>query len=161
MGVWHIHGECSVPNGVVLGHDRYGRLLNRIVKCCGEIDYDNHVRDKTHYDFRSWPELFLFGDIYVLGFGFADCEFDLWWLLRRKQRERYGDGRVYYYDHNPEDSSDTHQLLLDAHGVEMIRNRYSDGKMGTFRAFYEEAMNDIQSRIQNRREEKETSVVLY
>lgn len=26
------------------------------------------------------------------------CEFDLWWLLRRKQRDHYGDGRVYFYD---------------------------------------------------------------
>lgn len=27
VGIWHIYGECSVPHGVVLGHDRYGRLL--------------------------------------------------------------------------------------------------------------------------------------
>ena len=43
-------------------------------------------------------ELFLFGDVYVIGFGFEQCEFDLWWLLRRKQREHYGDGKVFFYD---------------------------------------------------------------
>lgn len=156
--VWHIHGECSVPRGVVLGHDRYGRLLNRIVNCCGEIDFEERVENKTHYDFRSWPELFLFGDVYVLGFGFADCEFDLWWLLRRKQREGFGDGKVYYYDHDPADAADTHQLLLEAHGVEIIRNRFSDGQKNSFRAFYEEAMKDIRNRIQSRRKETESGV---
>lgn len=152
VGVWHIHGECSVPCGVVLGHDRYGRLLNRIVKCCGEIDYGGQVRDQTHYDFRSWPELFLFGDVYVLGFGFNDCEFDLWWLLRRKQREKYADGRVYYYDHAPADPVNTHQLLLKAHGVEMIRNEFSDGKISSFQDYYDTALRDITARIQRRRE---------
>lgn len=153
VGLWHIHGECSVPQGVVLGHDRYGRLLNRIVNCCEAIDFDGRVKNKTHYDFRSWPELFLFGDVYVLGFGFADCEFDLWWLLRRKQREAYGDGQVYYYDHDPENPGDAHQLLLEAHGVRMLRNKFSDGGENSFRAFYEEAMKDIRGRIQRRREE--------
>lgn len=156
VGIWHIHGECSVPSGVVLGHDRYGRLLTRIVNCCGEIDFDGQVRDKTHYDFHSWPELFLFGDIYVLGFGFADCEFDLWWLLRRKQREKYGDGRVYYYDHDPVNAGDVHQLLLEAHGVEMIRNPFSDGRKESFKDFYAEALKEICGRIQRRREEKES-----
>ena len=157
VGIWHIHGECSVPGGVVVGHDRYGRLLTRIVNCCGEIDFEERVKDKPHYDFRSWPELFLFGDIYVLGFGFADCEFDLWWLLRRKQREKYGDGWVYYYDHDPANARDAHQLLLEAHGVKMLRNPFSDGRKESFKDFYAEALKDIRKRIICRREAEESS----
>lgn len=26
-GLWHIHGESSVSRGIILGHDRYGRML--------------------------------------------------------------------------------------------------------------------------------------
>lgn len=142
---------------MVLGHDRYGRLLTRIVNCWEEIDFDEQVKDRTHYDFRSWPELFLFGDLYVLGFGFADCEFDLWWLLRRKQREKYGDGRVYYYDHDPANPADILQLLLEAHGVEMIHNPFSDGLKESFGDFYAEALKDIRKRIECRREAEESS----
>lgn len=142
---------------MVLGHDQYGRLLNRIVKCCGDIDFEERVKNKSHYDFRSWPELFLFGDIYVLDFGFADCEFDLWWLLRRKQQEGCGDGKVYYYGHDPADAAGTHQLLVEAHGVEMILNRFSDGQKDSYCVFYEEVMKEIRDRIQCRRADIESS----
>ncbi|MBR5948335.1 MAG: SIR2 family protein [Clostridia bacterium] len=149
VGIWHIHGECSVPTGVVLGHDKYGRLLSRIVNTCCGIDYDNKIRNKPNYTFTSWPELFLFGDIYVLGFGLYECEFDLWWLLRRKQREKYADGKVYYYQHDPLSDSDPHQLLLRAHGVEIVTNEYSDGGKDTFADYYNAAFEDIKARLES------------
>ncbi len=98
VALWHIHGETHVPGGIVLGHDRYGRLLKRIIEVCEELDYRKIQKEDAKRSFTSWPELFLFGDIYVIGFGFEQCEFDLWWLLKRKQRERYADGTVYFYD---------------------------------------------------------------
>lgn len=60
-GLWHIHGESSVPKGIVLGHDRYGRMLSFIVRCCEEMDRRicNVKSDKM--DFTSWPALFLLG----------------------------------------------------------------------------------------------------
>ena len=97
VGLWHIHGESSASEGIVLGHDRYGRLLKRIIEICSDLDYKGITKKKPRC-FTSWPELFLFGDVYVIGFGFDQSEFDLWWLLRRKQRERHGDGRVIFYD---------------------------------------------------------------
>lgn len=98
VGIWHIHGETGTPKGIVLGHDRYGRLLMRMIERCSDLDFKNlGKKDKLH-SYTSWPELFLFGDVYVIGFGFEQCEFDLWWLLRRKQREHYGDGKVIFYD---------------------------------------------------------------
>lgn len=96
--LWHIHGEASVPKGIVLGHDRYGRLLKRIIESCEAIDFKTITKKGARYSFTSWPEIFIFGDVYVIGFGFLQCEFDLWWLLKRKQRERHGDGTVYFYD---------------------------------------------------------------
>lgn len=100
VGLWHIHGEIGASRGIVLGHDRYGRLLKRMVESCDELDHKSLLKKSRSYIFSSWPELFLFGDIYVIGFGYEHCEFDLWWLLRRKQRERQGDGTVYFYDRN-------------------------------------------------------------
>ena len=40
-GLWHIHGECSVPRSIVLGHDRYGRLLQHIGDVCHTLSYRN------------------------------------------------------------------------------------------------------------------------
>ena len=143
VAVWHIHGECGAPTSVILGHDKYGRLLKRIITVCDdEIKYKEKIEKHDTYEFRSWPELFLFGDIYVVGFGFAECEFDLWWLLRRKQREIYADGKVYFYEHDKRDVPNAKQMLLSAHGVEIKYNEFS-GRDDKFKEFYEQAFDDI------------------
>ncbi len=148
VGLWHIHGEVSVPRGVVVGHDRYGRLVSRMVAVCGAETL--HHRESESRVFRSWPELFLFGDVYVLGQGFALCEHDLWWLLRRKQRERYADGRVYFYDNGDERKPDVRlrRRLLEAHGVlvdpDHVRNP-------DYTVFYRAAMDAIAARIRANR----------
>lgn len=148
VGIWHIHGECGAPTSVILGHDKYGRLLKRIISvCCNEIQYKKIKVKCNTYKFRSWPELFLFGDIYVVGFGFAECEFDLWWLLRRKQRETYADGKVYFYEHDKRDVSNAKQMLLSAYGAEIKYNEFS-GKDDKFKEFYEQAFKDIQRMVE-------------
>ena len=139
IGLWHIHGEASASEGIVLGHDRYGRLVKRIIEICSDLDYKKITKKDESYCFTSWPELFLFGDVYVIGFGLYQSEFDLWWLLRRKQRERHGDGRVYFYDRNitmkglnpidtclsPEEKEDAEKKNKDI----MFHNRSVEKKM--------------------------------
>ena len=145
VGLWHIHGECGASKGVVLGHDRYGRLLSRIEKICDNQDYKNLTKDPDNFEFVSWPELFLYGDVYIVGFGFKECEFDLWWLLKRKQRERYADGRVYFYE-EPDPNSVKQKLLL-AHGVELVD---VGAAKGDFDDHYKKAFEDIKRRIASR-----------
>lgn len=153
--IWHIHGECSVPRGVVLGHDRYGRLLSKIISCCEELVQRTKKLSSGALALISWPELFLVGDVYILGFGFDECEFDLWWLLRRKQRERHADGRVYFYDKPPiSDEKKTRHLLLQANGVEIKTLGAPDTI--TYDDFYWAGMQDIQAMVSKRRAEAET-----
>ena len=108
--------------------------------------FEEIIEKHNTYEFKSWPELFLFGDIYVVGFGFAECEFDLWWLLRRKQREIYADGKVYFYEHDKSDIPSAKQMLLTAHGVKIEYNDFS-GKNDKFKEFYAQAFDDIKRKI--------------
>lgn len=180
VAIWHIHGEVGSSRGIVLGHDRYGRLLKRIIKKCSDLDYKDLNKKDKQYSFSSWPELFLFGDVYVIGFGFYQCEFDLWWLLRRKQREHYGDGRVYFYDkkitmkepikesseiskaiveeknkeiqsHNRSvQENNVRNKLLAAHGVQII-DLGSSNETG-YDEFYKMAFSDVRARIEKSRQ---------
>lgn len=150
-GLWHIHGESSVPQGIILGHDRYGRLLARIVQCCQSMVKRAAKKEEGKLTFHSWPGLFLFGDVYILGFGFDACEFDLWWLLRRKQREHNGDGKVYFYDKPPfDESKKTHHSLLQANGVEIRTVGATEGT--DYDAFYAAAIRDIRQTVEQRRQ---------
>ena len=180
-GLWHIHGEACASEGIVLGHDRYGRLLKRIIEICSDLDYRKITKRNEPHCFTSWPELFLFGDIYVIGFGFDQSEFDLWWLLRRKQRERYGDGRVFFYDkcisekeRIPSDSLLTPEAikedrnirlhnravrkkilrdkLLSAHGVQILDCGSSNET--EYDEFYKCAFADVRLRIEESRNVK-------
>lgn len=147
VGLWHIHGEVSVPYGVVVGHDRYSRLLSRMERLCDSQAYDGSPETPVRRAFTSWPELFLYGDVYILGFGFYPCEHDLWWLLRRKQRERYADGQVYYYDNAPEKDPLKAQLLA-AHGVKLNPGVAPCPEYDTF---YHKALDAIGEQIQKNR----------
>lgn len=143
VGLWHIHGETGVPNGIIVGHDRYGRLLSRMEQLCGkEI---RRSKDTEPRAFRSWPELFLFGDVYVLGFGYALCEYDLWWLLRRKQRERYADGSVYFFYNGQKPGQSVRDQLLEAHGVQI--NPFGVKSQPDYTTFYSLAMDVITEQI--------------
>ena len=142
VGLWHIHGECTVSRGVVLGHDRYGRLLSRIEKLCDTQNYFAISKKPEKVSIKSWAELFLYGDIYIVGFGFNLSEFDLWWLMKRKQRERMGPGRVYFYEH-PNSNSLT-QKMMRAHGAELPN---VGATAGDYDDFYKKAFADIAKRI--------------
>ena len=147
VGLWHVHGEISVPRGIVVGHDRYGRLLSRMETVCAREA--PHPKNAEPYSFCSWPVLFLYADVYVLGFGFELCEYDLWWLLRRKQRERYADGKVYFYDNGKSDKAMIRRSLLEAHGV-----RINPGGIcpeASYEAFYEKAIDAIARQIRENR----------
>ena len=73
------------------------------------------------------------------------------WLLRRKQREYHGDGRVYFYEKPPKDEETTvRHLLLKANGVEIRTLGAAEGT--DYDAFYAAAIEDIRQTVeQNRR----------
>lgn len=149
IGIWHIHGECTVPRSVVLGHDRYGRLLSRIETISDSQKYSRNSELPNEKHFTSWPELFLYGDVYVIGFGFNLCEYDLWWLLRRKQRERYADGKVYFYNNDTREEDSVRDLLIQAHGGIInpeVKKEIDHG------VFYINALTDIRKKINKNRQ---------
>lgn len=143
-GIWHIHGESSVSRGIIVGHDRYGRLLSRIETICDTQRYSKNSNQPVLKQFTSWPELFLYGDVYIIGLCFQLSEFDLWWLLRRKQRERYADGKVYFYDNSTDENDINRNLLLQANGVEINPSIKRENNYDTF---YEKALALIKKQI--------------
>lgn len=145
-GIWHIHGECFTPRGIILSHDRYGRLLQRIESICDNQRYSKTAREASVKQYTSWPELFLQADVYVLGLGLEPNEFDLWWLIRRKQRERYSSGSIYYYEREPKSGFTlSKHLLMKANGIELCSAGCTEST--SFDDFYMAALEEIKYRI--------------
>ena len=159
--VWHIHGEGRKPESMILGHYYYANLLEKISayvkseasRCRRELERGGMPR------IRSWADAFLFGDVYVLGFGFDVSEFDLWWLLNRKKHEA-GAGRTWFFapaERLGENRINEKEELLRVLGTQ-LRHCGSLRADGTpierslgFRAFYERAMDEIRTLIRESR----------
>lgn len=95
--VWHVHGDVSTPQSIVLGHDRY-------VESCAQMkrymdleglkfarmdpvkavfkQSDSIDLSKVH----SWIDLFLTRDVHIVGFGLDFTEVDIWYLLSYRAR---------------------------------------------------------------------------
>lgn len=98
--IWHIHGEARKPDSMILGHDYYGRLVNRIIGYIGgrKNAYQWYTKNDKEIKYDSWIDSFIMGDVYILGQGFDPSEIDLWWLLNRKYNEKAEHGKVYFFE---------------------------------------------------------------
>lgn len=85
----------------------------------------------------------------MVDFRLEICETDLWWLLRRKQRKRYADERVYFFEND--EGHGLRDRLLESHGAAI--NNGVDKVPGDYAAFYERGLDRIGELIQvNRRD---------
>lgn len=123
--IWHIHGEARKPDSMILGHYYYAFLLKRIMEYLDSRadDYRELSKD-AELNVKSWLDEFILGDIYILGFGMDFSEFDLWWLLNRKKREKADHGKVWFYTpiSKTEEERERYELLklLDVNVVEVM-----------------------------------------
>lgn len=111
--VWHIHGEARKPDSMILGHYYYANLLARMVKYTSDHEnrYEKDAKTDKDTEINSWLDAFILGDVYVLGFTFDVSEFDLWWLLNRKLREKAPHGKVYFFEPQCEGFNEKIELL--------------------------------------------------
>ena len=159
--VWHIHGEGRKPDSMILGHYYYANLLEKISTYV-KAEAGRYRRELERGEIprvRSWADAFLFGDVYVLGFGFDVSEFDLWWLLNRKKREAAAGGTWFFApsEQLSEDRINEKEALLRVLGVRVhhcdsLRSGSTPLERSlVFRGFYEKAIEEIRAlMLQNR-----------
>ena len=148
--IWHIHGEARRKSSLILSHDEYARLTNKIIEYCNKRkdDYSIYNRD-IHV--KSWIDYFILGDLYILGFGFDFAEFDLWWLINRRIREKETKGKIYFYE--PKTKDNKYKLLamedmgikVESLGIEIEeKDENADRK---YNDFYNKAIDDIANKM--------------
>lgn len=160
--IWHIHGEARKPDGMVLGHYYYSNLLCRMKNYLDKkgTTYKKKQDMGKDISFDSWLDAFVLGNVYIIGFGYDLSEFDLWWLLNRKYREKADKGKVYFFV--PESNEfDEKTELLKIMGVEIIncgvnlppslpkdcsdeeKELYKNETKDIFKVFYPKALEKI------------------
>lgn len=156
--VWHIHGELRRRSSVILSHDEYARLIQKIVSYSREQLKNRCETDQTSFEVRSWVDYFMIADIHVLGYGFDFCEMDLWWLLSRRCRERASVGSIFFYQ--PESMAEIYKKrALEAVNVQYLSLSYTahpnmsdDESSAFYRKFYSAAIDEIVNKVNQRKE---------
>lgn len=149
--IWHIHGEARKPDSMVLGHYYYGLLLGKMLAFNKKrgVYYSIARGSGEPPEIKSWTEAFILGDVYVLGYGFGFAESDMWWLLNRKKRETSKVGKTVFFELNPPNHCNPAKLdLLRLMGVEIIQKTVENGN---WTGLYEQAITEIETRMENRR----------
>lgn len=106
---WHIHGEMGYTNTIVLGHDKYSKVISRMEDYLG-----NGIKDKDPFKFDQikygWMDLFFISDIDILGLQMHYTEIDIWYLLNQRARkiktmglDKKVPNRIRYFDLSKED----------------------------------------------------------
>ena len=150
--IWHMHGEAKRKSSIILTHDEYGRLVNSMIEELKSIGnkYQFYADDVK---FKSWIDYLLMGDVYILGLGMDYSEFDLWWLLTRRMREKAEVGKVIFYE--PYDFEQEHKYIaLQQLGVKhetldtkLPKDKNSDEINKIFDRFYNDAITDIAQKV--------------
>jgi len=97
--LWKIHGDVERIKSVTLGFDQYCSSLSKLVEYI-KGNYKTTQKDKDvgclvpidkkckeqKFDGLSWAELFFRSNVYIVGFGMAFSEIDIWWLLNKRAR---------------------------------------------------------------------------
>lgn len=154
--IWHIHGECRRKSSLIFTHDEYARLMGEIIKY-NKIIGNKYYNCYKNLEFKSWIDYFIMGDLYILGQGFDFSEFDLWWLLLRRIREKAGIGTVFFYE--PKSNDSKYKLLalsdlgvqIESLGYEIDNTKDCDKQ---YKAFYDAAIKDISNKVLKNQEEE-------
>lgn len=148
--IWHIHGEARKPDSMILGHYYYANLLGKMVKYAADNEnrYENNAKLGRETEINSWLDAFILGDVYVLGFTLDVSEFDLWWLLNRKLREKAPHGRVFFFEPYSGGFNEKIELLklLDVEHLDCNvkrPDRNDPHKTDIYREFYDQSLIKI------------------
>ena len=151
--IWHIHGELRRKSSIILTHDEYARLIHKIIERNKNIGnrYKLHEKD---LNFSSWVDYFILGNLYIIGLGMDFSEFDLWWLLNRRKREKAKCGKIHFFA-SKKDSEKVCTAIekfgASVHRYTELDNQFfSEGEY--FNAFYNKAVDEIENLLNKERE---------
>lgn len=156
--IWYIHGNVEKSNSILFGYEQYGGQLAKIARYVnGQYKsgdkktpkMEDRLKHLEDFEFYSWVDLFFNADIYIVGFGLAYSEIDIWWLLVKRKRlllERMDENRykpntsIRFYDQYKEKNEQVcalHKLLM-CFDVDVVSKEGDD-----YRSFYSNIINEL------------------
>lgn len=122
LPVFHIHGERMRKHSLVLSYYSYANSVSRLInlnKTRGN-EYQEKQESGEPINVLSWLDYFLMGDVYAVGFGFDPSEFDIWWAIERKAREKARNGTLHAIMTEENLDDKPQKMLFEAMNVNLL-----------------------------------------
>lgn len=147
--IWHIHGEASRPDTMILGHYYYGKLLAKMQQYISPFiaRYKARISRGLNVDIYSWLDYFLIGEVHIVGLGMSLSEFDLWWLVNCKKRH-FPDRKVILYKG---DIKAEEEFLAEAYGVIVNKSNFN----GDYKLYYWNLCDYLRNSLESQRGKQE------
>lgn len=143
--VFHVHGEKARKSSLILSYYSYARSVSKLIEYNAKRanQYQEQQQGGEPIEVHSWLDYFLLGDVYAVGFGFDPSEFDVWWAIERKSREKAEHGRLHAYILEKTGKSAPQKALLEAMDAEYIRIDVD----GDYEPAYRQAVDEIRDQL--------------
>lgn len=132
--VFHVHGEKERKPSLILSYYSYANSVSKLVEYnrSRANQYQEYQQESPTMEVYSWLDFFLMGEVYAVGFGFDPSEFDIWWAVERKSREKAIHGKLQVFLITTEKDTLPQEALLKAMDAEYTRinvepSTYEDG----------------------------------
>lgn len=147
--IWHIHGELRRKSSLILSHDEYAHLVNKILEYNKNRENEYETL-KENFEVKSWIDYFIVADLYIIGYGLDYAEFDLWWLLNRRLNEKASYQReIYFYEPYSEAVKYKQRVLSDI-GVHVETLDMEKKENFFYDEFYLRAIENIAEKVRTK-----------
>lgn len=139
--VFHLHGERMRKHSLVLSYYSYANAVSRLIELNRKRgnEYQEKQESGDSIQVISWLDYFLLGNVYAVGFGFDPSEFDIWWAIERKAREKAQHGDLHALMTEDEMEKKPQVVLFEAMKVDLKNYPPS----GDYPAAYESILKDL------------------
>jgi hypothetical protein len=169
--VWHIHGDITTADSILLGYDHYAGYLQKIrnyltsgLEPGNKLDpvrspLKSGVHDFEEWERRSysWVDYFLRDHLHIVGLSLDFTEIDIWWLLLHKRRRYNQTGYTFYYNiriDGVENARDAPRLsVLRSLGMNVVSVNAANYREG-----YERVVNEVSRNLEQHPVHREANV---
>ena len=135
--VWNIHGDVRNPQSIIIGYADYSKYTASVHRL---LETKRGLK-------KSWVNLILNTNVYIIGYGLADDETDMWDILVYRARMIRHTGKqkneIFYYLIDKGKGVRSKKVLLQRLKVSVIVIPFNDSYESAYQIIYNRVLDEM------------------
>ena len=135
--VWNIHGDVRIPQSIIIGYADYSKFTASVHRL---LETKRGLK-------KSWVNLILNTNVYIIGYGLAEDETDMWDILVYRARMIQHTGKqkneIFYYLIDKGKGVRSKKVLLQRLKVSVIVIPFNDSYESVYQIIYNRVLDEM------------------